>query len=350
MSVRRHPRTLRTLFTWLPLAAVMISPALAAPPAWPPLIAGQTTRVRPVISSVALSPDGTQLVTAGDDHLVRTWSLVTGEHLQTLRGHRDWVRSACFTPDGQTIISGGNDKRLISWSLASGSQQELPAPGFAVARLAISPAGDRLAVAGFADRVLVYDVPQRTILQRLVTGCPDMRAISFSADGKQLAAAGRDGRILLWDLASGELLADPRWHGRRVRDLVFSPDGSTIYSVAEDRTLHAWNLLDVDRGFTLTLGPGKTMAIALCGPNHVATAGSDNQIRVWDIEGRRLETVLRGHTGSVATLAAGKNRLISAGFDTTVRSWNIQPGESRPILSAQRQPPEADERQTGGNR
>ena len=50
--------------------------------------------------------------------MVRIWDVRTGELLETLRGHRGWVRSVAFTPDGRGLVSGSEDKTLKHWDVS----------------------------------------------------------------------------------------------------------------------------------------------------------------------------------------------------------------------------------------
>ena len=57
-----------------------------------------------------ISPDGKTLATAGKDSTIRLWSLenvASDETLAELRGHPGWIWSVAFSPDGQRLISAG---------------------------------------------------------------------------------------------------------------------------------------------------------------------------------------------------------------------------------------------------
>src|SRR5262245_28078531 len=65
------------------------------------------------INSVAFSPDGQLLATAGRDRTVRVWDLANGHEAIRYRGHDDNVRAVVFSPDGKLLASGGGkDVRL----------------------------------------------------------------------------------------------------------------------------------------------------------------------------------------------------------------------------------------------
>jgi WD40 repeat protein len=57
------------------------------------------------VNALAFNRDGSRLVTAGDDRLLKLWDTATGQKVLTLRGHTKAVTLVGFTPDGQSILS-----------------------------------------------------------------------------------------------------------------------------------------------------------------------------------------------------------------------------------------------------
>jgi WD40 repeat protein len=74
---------------------------------------------------------------------------------------------------------------------------------------------------------------------------------------------------------------------------------------------------------------GKLMATCPLENGLVAVTGTDNTIRIVDLQNAKPIAKLVGHDGSVAVLHRTTTHLISAGFDTTVRTWNIEESLSR---------------------
>ncbi len=69
------------------------------------------------VQAIALSPDGSRLVSGGRDHTVRLWDVHTGEPLARLTGPRDVVWTVAFSPDGQSIAAGGADTKVYIWAV-----------------------------------------------------------------------------------------------------------------------------------------------------------------------------------------------------------------------------------------
>jgi WD40 repeat protein len=86
--------------------------------------------------------------------------LKPNESPHSLTGHDDGVTCLTATPDGTLLVSGGDDKAIRGWNPARDELKwtlsNLPAR---VTVLAVSPDGKRLA-AGFADRSWrVWELP-----------------------------------------------------------------------------------------------------------------------------------------------------------------------------------------------
>jgi len=271
------------------------------------------------------------VATAGDDHIVRIWNVATGAIIRKLDGHGDWVRAVAYSPDGLVLATAGNGREIILWNADSGQQiKVLARHDHAIQNIVYSHNGRMLASTGFEDKLRVYDTQSGNTLFELNCPCRDMRAIAFSPDDRILAAGGRSGSIRLYDMETGRDLRDIVAHRRRIRELQFTSDGQSLISCSEDRTVRVSDVSGTN-SFELPRRPTKIMSLALCGPAQLATAGSDNLIRIWDLNTRNEIGQLRGHSGSVTALASNGDILISGSYDTTVRVWKVQNAVSNEV-------------------
>jgi WD40 repeat protein len=71
---------------------------------------------------MAVSPDGTQLATCGNDHKVKLWSLADGKPQLDLPGHAKPVYRVAYTADGKHLVSVDLMGLIIQWDLKSGKE------------------------------------------------------------------------------------------------------------------------------------------------------------------------------------------------------------------------------------
>ena len=75
-------------------------------------------------SSVAFSPDGKRLVSAGEDGIVRFLDPATGKEICGLQAQQGWLSSVAFSPDGKTLATAGTDATVLVWLLAEVIKKE----------------------------------------------------------------------------------------------------------------------------------------------------------------------------------------------------------------------------------
>ena len=306
----------------------------------------ENQRRSPVITAVAISPDGSKIVAGGDDHQVRVWNAADGAELHTLQTHGDWVRSARFAGDGR-LATVSADHTVCLWKLAADPAE--PAvrklAGGALQAVAWRPDGAGLVTAGFGDSLRMFDLTtgHESAPEERPCACEDTRAVAFSPDGRWIAAAGRNGIIRMWDLTASHGQRDLPSDGRRVRALAFSPDGATLAAGGDGPAVRLWR--NEEQGFgagvpdELLVRPGKVHSLAFVDEKLLAVGDTQNEITLWDADTRAERLVLEGHTGTVAALAvsADGRRVVSGSFDTTVRVWDIDPA-ALPVMTTAAKP------------
>ena len=204
------------------------------------------------ITSIAFSPDGRTLVIGGTDELIKFWDLRTGELLRTLAGHAGGVSTVVYSADGETLASCGVDRRIHLWDPKTGEFLKALDPAFEDAGLeldrvyaiAYAPDSQRLTSGNSDGRVRVWDTRTGQLESTLITDARDVTSVAFSPDGQILigAVSLEDGSTIeFWNVATGEHLKSFTGHTDRIISLVFSKDGGTFASSSYDGTIRVWD-------------------------------------------------------------------------------------------------------------
>ncbi|PVH69237.1 hypothetical protein DL98DRAFT_522304 [Cadophora sp. DSE1049] len=194
------------------------------------------------VTSVAFSPNGTQVVSGSYDKIMRLWDAVTGAALQTLEGHTGPVRSIAFSPDGTQVVSGSYDKTVRLWDAVTGAAlQTLEGHTNPVTSIAFSSDSTQVVSGSYDQTVRLWDAVTGAALQTLESHTSPVASVAFSPDGTQVVSGSNDETVRLWDAVTGAALQTLEGHTDWVTSVAFSPDGTQVVSGSDDKTVRLWD-------------------------------------------------------------------------------------------------------------
>jgi WD40 repeat protein len=181
------------------------------------------------VLSVAWSPDGRLLATAGADGTLKVWEAASGKLVTTFAGAAppEWWTGMMFHPDGNRLLVK-NDGRIVVWDLNTAQPiHTFERDGQKADSAALSPDGQRLAVTWYKNVLTVLDLSTgQEVLEIPDNGL--LTGVIYSPDGRRLATSNWDGSVKLWDAATGEELLAVGAGQDRGGPLAFSPDGRQL--------------------------------------------------------------------------------------------------------------------------
>ncbi|KAH8598220.1 small nucleolar ribonucleoprotein-like protein complex subunit [Bisporella sp. PMI_857] len=175
----------------------------------------------------------------------------------------------------------------------------------------------------------------------------DINAIAVNYNGQYFASASQDKTVKIWSVEEGEVQGVLKGHRRGVWSVKFAPkdtptitgeSGPTsgkglILTGSGDKTIKIWNLSDYSCVRTFEGHSNSVLKVIwLKTPNpeergrkhvHIASAGGDGLVKVWDATNGELETTLDNHEDRVwaLTLHPITNTIVSGSGDSTVTFW-----------------------------
>ena len=164
-------------------------------------------------SSVAVDPLGRFIAAAFSSELIELLDPADGSVLEAVDAHREAVQALTFSPDGSLLLSAGLDGVLRRWRVKSSRFMRYVFKERAYVHIAAVGTGGRIAVGTwFAGGFLVVVVDTRD---------PDLEAhpamlsesrvthLSWSQDGGVLLAVTLTGKLLVWREGQAEISTRP---------------------------------------------------------------------------------------------------------------------------------------------
>jgi hypothetical protein len=285
------------------------------------------------IRALALAPDGTSLVSAGDDQQLRSLDLGDPEaELALLKQLDSRVRSLAFRWDSLRLAAGGFDGKVY---LLRPGEPLAPGPALQiklanVTCLVFERDGHFLAIGDSAGHLILWLLGAAGDVKVLVQN-PDIRfaALALSSDGSYLASGSSDGIVRLWQ--TQRPFDQERALGPidDIRALAFDPENRFLAAGTGEGRIRIWDLRATD-SVPLSL-PGHESSVNGLdfSPDGrlLASASSDHTVRLWAHREEGEPIVLRGHQSWVwaVTFNASGTQVYSGGADKSLRRWAAGP-------------------------
>ena len=284
------------------------------------------------VHAMAVTPDGTKVVTGCEDTHVRVWGMETGKEVMTFVGHTSAVCAVAVTPDGFWIVSSSaSDVRV--WDMCTERQIHF-FDSFGMGDVVVSPDSCQFFSCSSDKAVCVWDISTCELLSEPWTNTVDGKAcaLTVSADGDQVLSCV-DNDIRIWDLATEAEVAVLKGHKDTVHGVV-APDGCHIVSCSEDATACLWTLSEshalVERLVFEATSALRSVAVTPDG-GHVVAGSQDSAVYVWNMSTGTATLTLEGHRGAVNSVSVAVtpdgHRIVSCSEDTTLRVWDMFTGK-----------------------
>lgn len=256
------------------------------------------------------------LVSGTDAGIGRIWDS-SGKEIGQLSGHTGAIYATDTDPTGPFVLTGSDDATARLWNLKGEELAYLAGHEKGVISVAFSPDGQLLLTASRDQTVRLWNRAGEEI-HCIPARDGRLRFATFCRAGKGILIGGNFLRI--WEIESADFVAEYEC-GTPMRAGAVSRDGQFWITGNENATATLWNA----EGEVLQTFVGHQKAIhtvAFSPDNrYVITGSADKTIRIWDGFGRMIQS-FEDHTSYVRNLAFSEDgRYLYSAGDTTLRQW-----------------------------
>jgi len=156
-------------------------------------------------------------------------------------------------------------------------------------------------------------------------------ALQVSHNQRFFITGGASGDVRVWDIKSREMVCNLKEHKQMVTQVTCFADDTLALSCSRDKSIMCWDLRDACRITGLVQKMGGLNALALCADqNSFLTAGQEKRITYWDVrEPDPVQVIDPAHVDAEATcIAISSSGLYFAtgGTDQQVKLWKMDGG------------------------
>jgi WD40 repeat protein len=280
------------------------------------------------LSALSISADGRLAITGGSwDNTVRLWDLERGLLLRVMSEnksyHKNWVSAAAISPDGLRAVSGDQDGVVLLWDFRQGTRppQAMGSLHSPVRDLVFAPDGISFALATEDGAVRTWAGTSFERMTTVAQATGSQASICYSADSQLIAIGYLNGTLKVLEALTGREIQSAKTSGGKINDVAFIPESVELLCACADGSIAQlnWETGAWGANYKDTVTPGEpwnALAVSPDGTLFVA-AGQDGIIDVWDLGSKDPKRSIRS-AGAMASV-----QLSPDGTDVLASTWSL---------------------------
>ena len=244
-------------------------------------------------NTLAFTRDGAGIFTAGQDTKIKLTAgpegmpgFAAATVVRKFEGHTKAINSIAVSKDGSTIVSGSHDQTVIVWDVATGKLDRVFQGHIQpVISVAIRPDGKQVASGSEDGSIRLWPLNKSDEHRAMTEAKENLWAVAFGDNGATFASAGADRIVRVYDAVTGKLSKELPGHKGAVTSLAYLGN-DRIVSGSGDKLLKIWNVA----AGTAQDCAGHTSAVLSIAASDklIVSGGADRTARGWGLDGKAL--------------------------------------------------------------
>lgn len=280
---------------------------------------------------VSFSPEASdRFATASHDCTMRVWDAADYSVLTTV-AIRDAGKPTSLAYTLDFLISGWTDGKIRAHDSDAGQPLWLidNAHRGGVTALLLSHNERYIMTGGMEGEVRIWEMRSRELVSHLKEHTSRVSSLALYDDDVHALSCSRDRAFLCWDLAKEKRITSHVQRMGGINGIALTKDQTLVITVGQEKRATFWDLRDQNPKTVQDLSPDLSdeahkVAVSHSG-RYLATGGTAQLLKIWDVETMELIASQEGHSGGIMDLkfSPDDKQLVSVGEDGIILVWNI---------------------------
>ena len=288
-----------------------------------------------VLSANFTKSDGTFVVTASEDGMVKVWNSYTGAAVMTLKreGSNATPEWANFNDAEDKVVAGYSDGVVIICDKETGNVlQQFKAHDNSVACVNFNHAGDKIVSVGWDNKINIWNIADARLLVTF-DNSTKVWSCEFMKDDNRIIFSDNKGKAKVFNTTTREIEKEfyNSDYNLKVNNIAINSAETMVATSQQDGKASVWDFNTGERLFQVTHGEVYLINYIEFGLDPttnqelIITSCSDYTARTWSALNGESVAVLREHNNSVsmACFNFDGSRILSASMDSTAKVWNL---------------------------
>jgi WD40 repeat protein len=193
--------------------------------------------------SVVISPSNEEVTVACSNGKMKIYEIASGELLEDIDAHPSWVTTVAYSPDGSKLVTGGNDDKVKIWSNDGSLLHTCSGHSSDITNVKVSPDNLYVVSSSKDNTIKIWDLTTGIEIKTITGHTGDVNSVDLSPDGSKIVSASADSTCKIWNFTTGNLITTfGVLDSGAVNTVAWSPNGDKIITGNSKSDLVLWNI------------------------------------------------------------------------------------------------------------